>query len=591
MNELTEILKQIPKRPGIYMYQDTDNIVIYVGKAKNLFNRVNSYFKGKKDPKTEALVKKIYNIDFFITNSEMEALILENNLIKQYSPKYNIALKDSKSYPYIKVTKENLPRIYKTREIVNSTGIFFGPFVNSLQVDSIVSILNTVLKLRKCRKKFNKPYNNTVCLNYHIGLCSGPCNSIISEEEYLLNIKSATEYLKGNIAPLVKVLTEIMQKYSDELLFEQAGIVRDQIKQIQSIKEDQLMESSNNENSDFVGFIIEDDIAVFSIIIVRNGKVIDKKSFLFNTILSVDTLETDFISSYYLNTEFLPDKVFCIKPIDNCEIIAEVIKNKFNKKVIFQTPYLQKDKRLLKLSIDNAGIFYEEKKLQLDKIHHLRELKQILSLKTIPRYIECLDVATLDGKFNTGAISVFIDGEPDTRLYRQYNVKGECHPDDYSMIKEVIARRFQKIKVKKEKLPDLLIIDGGKGQLSSATEILDLLEIDIPVIGLAKKNEEIYTRISKNPIKLPERSYSLKILQAIRDESHRFSNTRLRARYENSTLTTELLKIEGVGKKRALLLLKRFKSINAIKNLTETEIASTEHVGPDLAKRIYEYFH
>lgn len=588
---LKSLLKQLPKAPGVYQYKNKDNQIIYIGKAKNLYNRVNSYFRGRKDTKTKALVKKIEHIEYFLTNNETEALILENNLIKQHSPRYNIALKDSKSYPYIKITNENLPRIYKSRELVNKSGIFFGPFVSSETVDTIILILNKTLKLRKCRKKFSPPYNKQPCLNYHIGLCSAPCSSLISESEYLIKIRTAIEYLKGNTSEIINVLTDEMQKLSRDMKFEKAALIRDQITQIKSIKNEQFMESNNSENYDYIGFCTEFDAVAVSIIIVRSGKVADKKSYIFSNIIDNSTIISDFIIRYYLNTEFIPEKVFMLEDFDEVKSLTSIIKNRFNVNIKFEKPAAVKDKRLTKLSIDNAAIFYEEKKLKLDKIHHLRDLKKILNLSKIPRRIECIDIATLDGKYNTAAISVFIDGEPDRTLYRQYNIAGEGHPDDYNMMREVVSRRYQKMIVKNEIFPDLIVIDGGKGQLSAVTEIFDILKIEASVIGIAKKEEEIFTVFSKKPIKLPRESFALKIIQAIRDESHRFSNTRLRKRYKNSTLTTELLKINGIGMKRSLLLIKTFKSLNKIKSLSIKELSNTEGIGADLAEKIYKYFH
>lgn len=592
MKKFANILKQIPMNPGIYMYRNSDDIVIYVGKAKNLFNRVNSYFTGKKDPKTEALVKKIAKIDFFVTENETEALILENNMIKKYMPRYNILLKDSKSYPFIKVTSEPIPRIYKCREKVSKSGTFFGPYVNSEQADNIILILNKVLKLRKCRHALKEPFNRTPCLNYHMQLCCAPCASLISRKEYLRRIKTAKDFLSGNTESLIKKLTKEMEKYSKALKFEKAAEIRDQIKQVYEIKPDQFMQENNStENNDYVGLYQDGETAAVSIISVRNGIVNDKKNFLFTQLLPDTEFISDFFNLYYLNEIFLPNTIFFRDIFLDKELFYSAIEKKRGCKITIEKPTIQKDRRLTKLAIDNAEIFYEEKKLKSEKIHHLRELKKILHMNKIPRKIECFDIATLNGKFNTAAMSVFIDGVPDRTLYRQFNIEGEGHPDDYTMMKEVMARRYQRLQIEKKDFPDLILLDGGKGQLNAAAEIIDLLGIDISMASIAEKEEIIFIRDQKEPIILPRSSYALKIIQHIRDEAHRFSNTRLAIRYKNDSLKTQLENIPGIGKARAKFLLDTYGSVEKIKTLSQEELAKLPQIGDRLAENLYRFFH
>ena len=592
MKRFTEILKQIPKNPGIYMYRNNEDIVIYVGKAKNLFNRVNSYFTGKKDPKTTALLKQIANIEYFVTENETEALILENNMIKKYMPRYNILLKDSKSYPFIKITNEPIPKIYKCRERISKNGTFFGPYVSSEQADNIILILNRVLKLRKCRHRLKEPFNKTPCLNYHMQLCSAPCASLISRKNYLRRIRTAKDFLNGNTEPLVKTLTAEMTRYSKALKFEKAAEIRDQIKQVQEIKPDQFMqENYSAENNDYVGIYQDGETAAVSVISVRNGIVNDKKTFLFTRLLPDTEFIADFFNLYYLNEIFLPSTIYFRDTFLDEELFYSAIEKKRGCNIKIEKPTIQKDRRLTKLAIDNAEIFYEEKKLKLEKIHHLRELKKILQLEKIPRKIECFDIATLNGKFNTAAMSVFVDGNPERSLYRQFNVEGEGHPDDYSMMKEIMARRYQRLKIEKQDFPDLLLLDGGKGQLNAAAEIIDLLGIDVSMAAIAEKEEHIFIRNQKEPIVLPRSSYALKIIQHIRDEAHRFSNTRLAVRYKNDSLKTQLENIPGIGKTRARFLLKTFGSVEKIKTLSQEELASLPQIGNHLAKNLYQFFH
>lgn len=592
MKKFADILRQIPKNPGIYMYRNSNDIVIYVGKAKNLFNRVNSYFIGKKDPKTAALVKQIAKIEFFVTENETEALILENNMIKKYMPRYNIMLKDSKSYPFIKVSSEPIPRIYKCREKISKNGTFFGPYVSSEQADNIILVLNRVLKLRKCRRALKAPFNRIPCLNYHMQLCSAPCASLISRKKYLYRIKTAKDFLSGNIDPLIKILAGEMKRCSVQLKFEKAAEIRDQIKQIRDIKPDQFMQENNSsENSDYVGIYQDGENAAVSIISVRNGMVNDKKNFLFTKLLPETEFISDFFNLYYLNEMFLPSTVYYRDEVLDKKIFYDAIEKKRGCKIAIEKPSIQKDRRLTKLAIDNAEIFYEEKKLKLEKIHHLRELKKILHMDKIPRKIECFDIATLNGKFNTAAMSVFIDGVPERSLYRQFNVEGEGHPDDYAMMKEIMARRYQRLQIEKQDFPDLILLDGGKGQLNAAAEIIDLLGIDISMAAIAGNEELIFIRDKKEPIVLPRSSYALKIIQHLRDEAHRFSNTRLAVRYKNDSLKTQLENVPGIGKAKAKFLLETYGSVEKIKTIPQEELANLPRIGARLAENLYRFFH
>jgi excinuclease ABC subunit C len=423
-------------------------------------------------------------------------------------------------------------------------------------------------------------------------LCSAPCASLISRKNYLRRIRTAKDFLNGNTEPLVKTLTAEMTRYSKALKFEKAAEIRDQIKQVQEIKPDQFMqENYSAENNDYVGIYQDGETAAVSVISVRNGIVNDKKTFLFTRLLPDTEFIADFFNLYYLNEIFLPSTIYFRDTFLDEELFYSAIEKKRGCKIKIEKPTIQKDRRLTKLAIDNAEIFYEEKKLKLEKIHHLRELKKILQLEKIPRKIECFDIATLNGKFNTAAMSVFVDGNPERSLYRQFNVEGEGHPDDYSMMKEIMARRYQRLQIEKQDFPDLILLDGGKGQLNAAAEIIDLLNIDVSMAAIAEKEEHIFIRNQKEPIVLPRSSYALKIIQHIRDEAHRFSNTRLAVRYKNDSLKTQLENIPGIGKTRARFLLKTFGSVEKIKTLSQEELASLPQIGNHLAKNLYQFFH
>ena len=590
MAKFSKIIKQMPRFSGVYIYKDVKNTVIYVGKAKNLFNRVKSYFNKNTDYKTKVLVKKIKKIEYFITGNEVEALILENNLIKQHQPRYNIKLKDAKSYPLMKITKENLPRIMICREKNNNRDEYFGPFVDIHRLRTIISIFKKHLKIRTCKRKFSPPYRYKACLNYYIKLCSGPCAGIISEEEYLKTIDTARKILEGNTDELIKALSLSMNKLSNSQEYEKAAVIRDQIKSIAELDREQLVETIGSDDSDYIGIYNDFKMASISIIQNRNGKIIGKENFIISNIMDHTSILIEFLNSYYLGITQFPKNIYIPEKIEGMDVLIEAINKKFNIDINIAVPVEIKDKKILQLSKSNAEIYFEEKQFKLDKIHHLRELKKVLDLEKLPRTIECFDIATLDGKFNTAAMVTFKDGKPDKPNYRQFNVEGEGHPDDYAMMEEVIARRYQKLKNEKLDMPDLIVVDGGKGQVTSALNSLQILELKIPVVGLAKKYEHIFVEKSKAPLILPKDSIALKLLQNIRDEAHRFSNTRLGARYKNKNLKSVLSEIEGIGEKRINLLLNKFKSAASIKKATVEEIASVESIGEETAKKIFLFF-
>lgn len=591
MDNLKNILDQLPQYPGVYLFKDVGGKIIYVGKAKNLFKRVRSYFLEVKDVKTAALQKKISDIEYFVTNDEAEALILENNLIKENMPRYNIRLKDSKSYPMIKIVKEKYPRILKCREKNNKSDEYYGPFVDNNRISILMDFFKKNLKLRRCSRKLSSDGRNAPCLNYHIKRCMAPCASKISEEEYNENIRLARDILKGDISGAVSALRKEMDENSQKLNYEKAAEIRDKIRILENIKEPQIVELSNRHNNDYVGYYTDFNSTAFSVIKQREGKIIGKHNFIVSNVIDFTAVLEDFLGSYYLNIAELPDKIFIQTEIENVTPLYEALLKKYGKSVSILVPFNLADKNLTRLSIKNAEILFQEKQYKIDKIHILRELQKVLKLNKLPRTIECFDIATLNGKFNTASLVSIVDGKPNKSGYRQFNVEGEGYPDDYAMMIEVVGRRYQRLKNESLPLPDLIVVDGGKGQVKSAKTALDILDIQIPIIGLAKKNEELFFPNIRKSLILPRDSKALKVIQLARDEAHRFSNTRLGGRYRKSALATELLKIEGVGDKKSTALIKEFKSLKKIKAAEVEEIANIKEIGSSLAKKIYDYLH
>ncbi len=595
MNKIRkEIISKIPKLPGIYIYRDTNRDIIYIGKAKNLFNRVSSYFvKNHADMKTRVLVKKIDSIEYIVTNNEVEALLLENNLIKEHKPKYNIQLKDFKSFPMIKISSEPLPRISVCREVKNPKDLYFGPYIDVNALREVTNIITKTLKIRPCKKYFKKPYNNRPCLNFHINKCLAPCSGNISEEEYSQIVENCKRLLNGETDKLIDELNTKMKKLSDEMQYEKALVVREQINNIRKLQIKQSVENSTLDNIDYIGTYEKDNILSISLLKERDGKVLGNENFIIQrtSYPNSNNILVDFLNTYYLNIATFPNKIYLEKVSqdlkEELEILASGIEKKYNKKV--ETLEVESEKtNILRLAKENSEVYFYEKRHSIDKIHILKELKELLELDSLPRVIECFDIATLNGKYNTAAMSVFVDGKPDKSKYRQFNIVGKGYPDDYAMMQEVIRRRYSKLKKSNEAMPDLILVDGGKGQISSALKSLGELDLNIPLVGLAEKEEHIFFPYREEPLILPRTSNALKMLQAVRDEAHRFSNTRMSKRYKKGSLTSSLLNIEGVGEKRLNMLLKQFKSINGIKNATEEEIAKISNIGIRLARKIHD---
>ena len=362
MKKLTSKINQIPKLPGVYLFKNTEKKIIYIGKALNLYNRVNSYFSKSTDIKTAVLVKKINDIDFFITNNEVEALLLENNLIKQYQPKYNIKLRDSKSYPMLKITNEEFPRIIKCREKRNDTDEYFGPFINVQTVKSLEKIFTKVLNIRTCGKPFIKPYRHNPCLNYNVGNCSGPCADAVSKEEYLASINFAREILKGKVKNIINILKEKMDKHSKNMEYELAAKTRDQIKMLEELKETQIVDTDTKDNNDYIGIYTDFNNASIVLIKEREGKIVGKENYFLTNIIDYKTILFDFLNAYYLNAANFPEIIFIQEEIDS-ELLINALNFKYKTNIKIQKPVSLKHKKILILSKENAEVYYEEKKL------------------------------------------------------------------------------------------------------------------------------------------------------------------------------------------------------------------------------------
>jgi len=599
---LEDKLNNLPALPGIYQFKNEKGKVIYVGKAKNLRNRVRSYFQKNLDsPKTAALVSKIHDVEVIITDNEIEALVLENNLIKELKPRYNVNLKDDKSYPYIKVTNEPYPQIYPTRNIVKDGSKYFGPYTDVKNMKQSLRLINKIFKIRSCKyditeeaiqkKKFK------VCLDYHIKKCDGPCEGLVSQYHYNQMVNQVVKVLRGKTDDLIEELKSQMNQAAQNLEFEKAAELRDRIEQLQIYSSKQKVVSTDLEDKDIISAAYEGKDVAATILNIRSGKLVGKKQLALTTEENEDESQiySAIIRFYYDEYVEVPKEIIIEVEPDDSETLLEWLNSRALKKCRFVIPQKQSEaKSLLMMCKQNAQLYLEEIQLQRMKKegsvpYALSALQRDLHLKKLPRKIECFDISNLQGSDAVASMVVFVDGKPKKSLYRKFIIKTVEGPNDFASMQEVFYRRYSKLLEENEPMPDLIMVDGGKGQLSSAIEVLKNLGIkDYEIIGLAKRLEEIFVPNESDPILISKTSSSLKLLQQIRDEAHRFAITFHRERRSKRTFTSELLEIKGIGEKAAQKLLSKF-SIDEIKNMDEQKLS--EVVGKSKAKIIFEYYH
>ncbi len=600
-SKLETNLKNLPSSPGVYQFINKSGNVIYVGKAKNLKNRVRSYFlENPGSAKTIAMVSKIDDLQLVVTDSELEALILESNLIKELKPRYNVNLKDDKSFPFIKVTNELFPRIYPTRKVYNDGSKYFGPYTDVRSMRGSLRMINQIFKIRSCKldltekniadKKFK------VCLDYHIKKCDGPCENLISASAYNEMVDEVVKLLKGKTDDLIKDLKTRMQSAVENLEFEKAAELRDKIEQLNSISSKQKIVNDDEEDRDIFAVAFEGKDSTCAVFNIRSGKLIGKKQ-LKLAIEEGEELANIYsaaIKFYYGDQVEIPREVIVEIPPEDTDALTEWLRMKSNKKTKIFVPQRGDLKSLVKMCKENAIL--QLKEIQLQKMKNLGNvsysvsaLQRDLRLKTLPRKIECFDISNLQGTDSVASMVVFEDGKPKKSLYRKFIIKTVEGPDDFSSMREVIERRYTRLKEENQPLPDLIMVDGGKGQLSSAVEILDSLGFNnYNIIGLAKRLEEVFLPNNSDPELIPKTSSGLKLLQQIRDEAHRFAITFHRVRRSKRTIKSELTDIKGIGTETAKLLLERFGSLESIKQALQKELE--EVVGKKKTEILLNHF-
>ena len=599
--DLENKLKTLPTRPGVYQFKNDKDKVIYVGKARNLRSRVRSYFHGSAtNAKTIALVKKIKDVELVVTDSEIEALVLENNLIKELKPRYNIDLKDDKSFPFIKVTSEPYPQVYSTRQVVQDGSKYFGPYTSVKSMKSSLRMINQIFKIRSCKYDINevtiakKKYK--LCLDYHINKCDGPCEGLISEKEYNDMVQEVIKLLRGKTDDLIKELGTKMQNASAGLDFEKAAEIRDKLEQLKTISSKQKIVSNDFVDRDVLSVAYEGNDSACSIFNIRSGKLVGKKQLQLRLKGAEELPEiyNSIVKFYYAEQTEIPKEILFEKePIDS-ELLNEWLNLRAEKKVKFVIPQRGELRSLVKMCKQNAILQLKEIQIQkMKKEGHVpfavAALQKDLGLNKLPAKIECFDISNLQGTDSVASMVVFVDGKPKKSLYRKFIIKDVDGPDDFASMQEVLRRRYTRLMDNEEPVPDLIMVDGGKGQLSSAMEVLNDLGLkQIPIIGLAKRLEEVFFPKKSEALSISKTSSGLKLLQQIRDEAHRFAITFHRKRRNKRTFTSELTGIKGIGPTTAQMLIKQLGSVSKIKKESLENIAAV--VGNKRAELIFKYF-
>ncbi|MEN6348799.1 MAG: excinuclease ABC subunit UvrC [Syntrophomonas sp.] len=593
---MKERLKNVPLKPGVYLYKDRDGRVIYVGKAKALRNRMRSYFQSGENfhPKVKAMMARVHDFDFIVTKSEVEALILENNLIKAYQPHYNIVLRDDKTYPYLKISMaEKFPRISLVREEKDGVSRYFGPYTDVTSLRETLKLLTVIFPLRTCK---NFRLKDRPCLNRDINKCLAPCSGQVSEKDYGDMVSAIIKFLEGNAGEILQVKEKEMKTAAGNLEFEKAARLRDQIQAIKIVGEQQKVVLNSPYNLDLVGTVSDEHETLVLVFKIRNGKIIAKDTFWLNRPINEDEAETMefFLRRYYDENKDMPFEIIVKTLPAGQELIENWFKTKTGKRVKVQTPQRGEKKNLLDMVLENAFLLWEEKK-QGDKKKQevLIHLGKELQLEVVPRRIECFDISHLGGEETVASMVVFCDGIPAKKSYRRFKIKTEQN-NDFASLAEALRRRFNQSRVEANPAflpePDLLIIDGGLGQVNTVKTVLDEMDVSIPLLGLAKKNEELFTPGNGTPLVLPRRDEGLKLLQRLRDEAHRFAIEYNRQRREKKIKVSVLDDIKGIGKERKKMLLTHFGSVAKIKEASAEELAAVPGMNKAAAENVYNYF-
>lgn len=612
MFDINEALKNLPDSPGVYVMKDENGEIIYIGKAVSLKNRVRQYFQNSKNqhPKVRAMVSQIKEFEYILTDNELEALILECNLIKKHKPKYNILLKDDKHYPYIKVTlNEEYPRVLMVRKLEKDGAKYFGPFTDVSAVKETLMLIKKLFKIRTCNR--NVSFGIEVgrpCLNYHIGLCLAPCKGDVKRETYMQMIEGIIKLLNGKHEEIIKELEDKMLKASENLEFERAAEYRDQINAIRKIQQKQKIISSVLEDEDVIAFARDENGTCLQMFYIRGGKLLGSKNFYFKDADDIDELLSQFIVQYYTSEEYIPRDIVLQRDIPEISIIESYLSKQKGSKVKIRVPKKGDKLDLVEMAKKNAEAALNQVKAKIIKERQktfgaLEELKAILGLEKLPIRIEAYDISNISGVDMVGSMVVFENGREAKKEYRRFKIKNVKGQNDYDALEEVLRRRFYRYfeeiknkdnpKNKFNKLPDLILMDGGIGQVNVALKVLEEFGLNIEVAGMVK-DEKHKTRalvFNGDEISILKDSNSFKLIYKIQEEVHRFAIEYHRSLRTKSVIKSELDEIQGIGPKRKMELIKHFKSIENIKNATIEELMMVKGMNKNLAQKVYEYFH
>jgi len=586
-----DALETIPSSPGVYIFKDLQANVIYVGKAKNLRPRVRSYFQASpSDGRAlfRTIVKNTADIECIVTATEQEALVLEATQIKTHSPRFNIKLKDDRKYPFIKITRETFPRIFHTREVVDDGSRYLGPYSNVKAMHKSLGVMHKIFPVRDC--KYHLPSSSVkVCLEYQIKRCDGPCEDRVSEQEYKTTIERAVKFLKGKNSEILKELQAEMQAAAKLLEYERAARIRDTINSLQATAERRARLVDGNIDRDVIGLGRDDHEACCFVLEIRDGVASHQKHHLLSNTMGASDADivSTFVRQFYLETDFVPSEIHLPCPIDDAIAVSAWLSNR-GPKVTMQTPVRGEKADAMRMATANAIQVLEQRRLKRelrrDTIPNgVLALQRDLQLEKPPRRIEGIDISTLQGEGNVGSLVCMNDGKPRKSEYRIFKIQSVQGIDDYACIREVVLRRYRGLTERGEPLPDLLLVDGGKGQLSSACSALDEIGVQIPIIGLAKRLEEIFIPGDSAPVILPKASASLRTLQVLRDEAHRFAHRHNQRLREKQTISSALDDVPGVGPSRKRTLLRTFGSVAGIKKAGLDDLAATPGIGPAMA--------
>lgn len=590
----------MPAKPGVYLFKDKDGKVIYVGKAANLSNRVKSYFGAPSSlpNKVQRLVAKIEDFEFVVTNSEQEALILECNMIKKYTPRYNVRLKDNKTFPYLKMDiNEDWPSIYITRRVQKDGARYFGPFTSAGSVRKTLRLIKKIFPFRSCHKRIEGK-DKRPCLDYYIHRCLGPCVGAVEKQEYHDVINQVILFLQGKQELILRELNNKMKAAAQQFQFERAALLRDQIKAIEEVIEGQKIAIKLQGEKDIIGLAQNKNQAFVQLFCIRNNKLIGQDHFIMEGTRdnSPGQILTSFVKQYYASASYIPQLILLQHPVDEPVVLSKWLEHQRGSRVELQVPQRGAKKKLVDTAAENAARGLElaqAKEMKTEVISSgLRELKKKLRLPKMPRRIECYDISNIQGALAAGSMIVLEKGWPKPAHYRRFRIKTVAGADDYAMIQETLRRRFKRGLTGEGTwaiIPDLVLIDGGKGQLNAALEVRRESGLDsVPMASLAKENEEVFIAGDPQPVYIAKDSPALHILQRARDEAHRFAISYHRRLRHKEVVTSALDDIPGIGPRRKKALLRKFGSIEAIKEASLEELSHTEGINPALAKRVKE---